>query len=427
MPIANGTCGLVLFIHHRRTGGTSLSQALATVAGSCGSSITRATACKLNRGWVYTGCCLGSSKCFQKLVHAQHWAPHLLSTTTREERKFLADTSSDNCLGPRQTRFPEGYQLPPLNRTRMALEYHSHNWPALLKTMPILPRLRKLYLNHGCTFVSFTIVRAPLQLLISDWAYFGAGSSLDEYVACNGEPQSRRISIHAGLLRGPAPVCRIGSGARGAGLLGRQFCAQGSAAASWLELAKQALSSLDLIGVFENMEETVRLLEERTGMAGLLRAYLSLSRDHTRMHWRARNVQNGALYNVSLLSHPGWPAPSLFATRAPHKRPLPKQAREPRRGARVLHSAKVTNRGGGKMALATKLTHSSSRHQRKGFADAGRADSAEAALSRVPISAIGRMQEATRCDALLYQWVLDQRRWQIRGQRTRHGHSMRVL
>ena len=148
--------------------------------------------------------------------------------------------------------------LPRLNESRFVITYHSHNMETWQWTRHFLKPLRRLYRSHGCSFTVFTVLRNLLHRALSHWRHFGQKERFERSVEANADHQTR-------LLGGGSTRSACGPQMRGAACrrATRRTCDQPSS----LEAARATLADMDIVGVFEEMNETLRLVSERSGIA----------------------------------------------------------------------------------------------------------------------------------------------------------------
>jgi len=132
-------------------------------------------------------------KCARNRLMLQHW-PASASAV------FCGRTGKA-CRGPAEETTCASARLPPLERSRVAIEFHSGvehvRMPAILEQVPAL---RAHYRAAGCTFTLCTLLREPRAQLYSWFNHFGRGrrESLEQSAAREGEFVTRPLSGLAG-------------------------------------------------------------------------------------------------------------------------------------------------------------------------------------------------------------------------------------
>jgi hypothetical protein len=246
MPTA--PCGLVLFLHLEKTGGTWVRERME-------SADNRAL------GWVKV-----YGPCEQALLQRTHWHPVLQDAST-SAREVLASvrheriekqcrTACDASLSAPPPRVCygccENATLPPISQSRRVIEYHSHNWKSWFATAPLLRPLRRLYRNHGCSFTAFTVLRSPPERALSHYAHFLRALPLSVAVERIEDLMMRRITqrwAYSSTLNASAKKARVA-------------CEETRA----LQYAESVLDSMDVVGLFEVMDGTLREVGRHSGL-----------------------------------------------------------------------------------------------------------------------------------------------------------------
>lgn len=247
---ASRPCGLVLFVHIERTGGTWIREQVVAAE-------------KRHRhpfAWRDVGAMGGP--CAEAKLRREHWSvlldrdgwPQSGPTRARLRQVLhsrLRTECGRDCSSPKcEMCCANASLLPPLNSSRFFLEFHSHNWAAWKLTAPLLISLRRLYRARGCSFTAFTILRHPIARALSHW----------HYLAPSAEPLRRFAELHAdAMLRRLLMLPRTGQ------LLSKQARAQCDEPAA-VTLAKAVLSALDVVGVHERMDAALVAVGRHSGL-----------------------------------------------------------------------------------------------------------------------------------------------------------------
>lgn len=243
------SCGLILFLHIEKTGGTSIANALRRGVGDNGSR------------WQSV-----DHQCLHERIKLEHWAARNLhsgggmdaveASIDRQvsvacARKRLAPSLCNRTSRPWPFNHPScasGFTIPPLGASRFTITFHSNNWPEWQALIPVLPELRARYVSAGCTFTAFTILREPRALLLSFWSYFHHHNwTLAEAAKAASELQASRLSM------------RTLNSTRA--LLERRECPD----YSLLGAARRTLASLDVVGFFEELPTSLRRVQTLSG------------------------------------------------------------------------------------------------------------------------------------------------------------------
>jgi hypothetical protein len=163
-----------MFHHWEKTGGTTFRTMLA-VQRELGDFGAR---------WMFM-----QDKCARGRLMLQHWPA--------DASAVLCGKTGRYCRGPAKEESCASSRLPPLDRLRVAIEFHSGiehvRIPALLEQVPLL---RAHYRAAGCTFALVTILREPRAQLYSWHNHFGRGrkESLERSAAREGEFVTRPLT-----------------------------------------------------------------------------------------------------------------------------------------------------------------------------------------------------------------------------------------
>ena len=192
--VAPPPCGLLLFLHIEKTGGTWVAENMKRCTSPCGLQ-----SCDFSQGSGWQN--LGGDPCLYRHVVLQHWQPLLegeLSEPTTDGpthahvRALRTQARRPVACWPRGGR-NDSFRLPPLNASRVTIEYHANNWQHWETIAPLLHNLRALYRRSNCTFTAFTILREPKAQLLSFWNYFGHNVPLRQSAAVGAERNLRTV------------------------------------------------------------------------------------------------------------------------------------------------------------------------------------------------------------------------------------------
>ena len=205
------------------------------------------------------------------------------------------------------------HAVPELGRTRLYMEFHSHNWALYRAFVPLIPRLRTLYRSQGCTFTAFTVLREPRAQVLSAWNYWDrkppGNFTLLRGALHHADTQTKQLMNGVNLAsintrpqyaeraedRAPPPL-QPPNARRVAGvpvvhnrqqsismstrappprawddpkltLKGWKDCS-GAAQLGVLQAARLRLQDFDVVGLFERMDETLQRVGASSGFGG---------------------------------------------------------------------------------------------------------------------------------------------------------------
>jgi hypothetical protein len=271
--VAPPPCGLLMFLHIEKTGGSWIKMNLRR----CHSCDLRACDFGTGSGWQD----VSDNPCLYQRVQLEHWAP-LLEGGHASHLPMPAGSDEHvralRALARRRVEcWPPGgrnasFRLPPRESSRIAIEYHAHNWQQWERIAPLLGPLRSLYRRSNCTFTVFTVLREPRAALLSFWNYFGHNRPLRTYAALGAE---RTLRVVLGRARsGPAswpPGQRNLSDPTGP----PARCAH---AALLAETAARLKDHFDVVGMFEHMDATLHRVAHLSGFRSFAPFVLSSDR-----------------------------------------------------------------------------------------------------------------------------------------------------
>ena len=219
-------CGLIVFLHIERTGGTWIRNRLRSCEGGVCSNET----CNFP---AHAGAWRMADQCDQQRILREHWQ------------------GVTGLSGPKhecRTR----HRLPPLNASRFVIEIHSQNWHLWDLLAPSQAHVRALYEAAQCTFTLFTILREPRAQALSYWRRFGR------------RPHNDR-SLHVILGRqssAPVPARRTNQ----TNLQQPPPTERGKCA---VQEAISRLASMDVVGLYEHMDTALAAVSSRSGFQSL--------------------------------------------------------------------------------------------------------------------------------------------------------------
>jgi len=251
-------CGLILYLHLDKTGGTWIRQ---TLRKCCLASCNRGAAC------TFTGDAWQSVEdpCLLRVLLETHWKP-----VVEERYRWLMERTVQCWTPPMSSTNAydnltnDSYVLPALNESRFFVEFHSHNWGHWAIIAPIIDALRSLYKRSRCSFTAFTVLREPRAQQLSHWNYFGRPRhhSLEEWAGLKADLSLKGVLGAGGA--GPHWWRAHGEPIRDRNVTTRTSCAE----MNLVHRAIDRLDRLDVVGLFERMDATLARVAALSGFSG---------------------------------------------------------------------------------------------------------------------------------------------------------------
>lgn len=254
-------CGLILFLHLEKTGGTWIRHTVRRSGGL--QPCRRGAACNFSlASWQSV-----EDPCLLQEVLRTHWQPILQMETADNWRLRTVAQRKVTCWSPPAVRHPNasaGYVLPPLDNSRFFVEFHSHNWNHWDAIASVLPDARHLYAQSRCSFTVFTVLREPRQQQLSHWNFFGRplGRSLERSAGLSADLSLKSILGAGGS--GPNWAREHGEPIVSRNVTSRDHCAE----VHLVRKALERLATMDVVGQFESMDAALSRVAALSGYGG---------------------------------------------------------------------------------------------------------------------------------------------------------------